>query len=395
MARKVLTATAVERLRPPRAGRAEHWDAALPGFGLRITENGSRSWVVMVRIRGRLVRLTLGRPPALGLAKARDMAREGIRLAAEGQDPRDRWRARKLKVAEGSFGAIAARFLEDPKTVCKRAFVETKRIVEKELLPRWEAAPIEQITRREVAGLVDAIVRRGVPIMANRTLGVISRIFSFGIGKGLVEAHPCTGMQRPAEERSRERIYSDEELKRLWAAWEQVAYPFGPLFELLLVTAQRRGEAATMAWPLVDLVRGLWTLPTTKAGHGHEVPLSPLAIEILSGPPRNGAGLVFTTTGESIVSGFSKAVRRARKLSGVTDFRPHDLRRTAGTGMARLGIPKITISRVLNHAEGGVTDIYVRHFYLEEKRSALNQWARKLREILDAPALSKEELHET
>jgi integrase len=202
-------------------------------------------------------------------------------------------------------------------------------------------------------------------------------------------------MQRPAEEHSRERVYTDDELKKLWDAWEQMAYPFGALFEVLLVTAQRRGEVAAMRAENVSTKERLWTLPTTKAGHSHEVPLSLLATEIVSRIPGNGGGLVFTTTNEGMVSGFSKAVRRAREISGVADFRPHDLRRTAGTGMARLGIPKITISRVLNHAEGGVTDIYVRHSYLAEKRSALNQWAMKLRDVLAAPAPSKEEHHET
>lgn len=124
-----------------------------------------------------------------------------------------------------------------------------------------------------------------------------------------------------------------------------------------------------------------WTMPTTKAGHGHEVPLTGLALQIVAETPENGE-LVFTTTGKGAVNGFSKAVRRVRKLSGVKDFRPHDLRRTAATNMARLGISKLTISRVLNHAEGGVTSIYARHSYGAEKRDALERWAARLEQIL-------------
>lgn len=386
MKRVVLTARAIERMRPPAKGRVELWDAVLPGLGLRVTENGAKSFMVMSRFRGKLVRYTIDSYPKCSLADARTEARDVIQMMARGEDPRERRRQREAREEAGTFKAVANDFLERSAKQT-RTHYETARIVKTELLPTWEDVPIEQIRRADVVALLDEIVDRDAPVMANRTLGVISRIFSWALDRGLVDAHPCARLKKPGRETKRERVYSDDEIRKLWPAWEEIGFPYGVLFRFLLVTAQRRGEAAEMRRADVNVEGKSWAMPTTKAGHGHEVPLTALALQILAeahkkeGEPTEGE-LIFTTTGKGAVNGFSKAVRRARKLSGVADFRPHDLRRTAATNMARLGIPKVTISRVLNHAEGGVTSIYARHSYGEEKRDALERWAVRLEQIL-------------
>lgn len=380
MAKRVLTAKAVEKIRPPSSGQKEHWDAALPGFCLRVSENGTKAWVLMARLRGKLIRFTLGRYPTLGLGQARDRAREAIRLVGEGQDPRELWKEQEEGDEAGSFKAVAEEFL-DRNAKGKPSFAETERIVNKELVPVWGATPIEQIGRREVVALLDKIVDRKRPVMANRTLGVISRIFSFALDRGVVDAHPCARMKRPGKERKRERVYSAKEIRALWKAFDQLGDPYGRIFQFLLVTAQRRGEAAAALWTDVDTKSKLWALPKTKSGHGHEVPLSSQAVDLLGSLSRDGDH-VFSVHGKKPLNGFSKPSVSVRTLSGVSDFRIHDLRRTAATFMARIGIPKITISRVLNHAEGGVTSIYARHGYLEEKRDALDRWGIELGRIL-------------
>ena len=378
--KRVLTAKAIEKLRLPSSGQKEHWDAALPGFCLRVGANGTKAWVLMARLRGKLIRFTLGRYPTLGLAEARDRAREAIRLVGRGEDPRELWKEEEEGDEEGSFKAIATEFLERS-AKGKPSFTETQRIVNKELLPVWGTAPIEEIGRREVVALLDKIVDRKRPIMANRTLGVISRVFSFALDRGVIDAHPCARMKRPGKERKRERVYSEKEIRALWKAFDQIGDPYGKIFQFLLVTAQRRGEAAAALWKEIDTKAALWVLPKTKSGHGHEVPLSPLAVELLADLSRDREH-AFTVDGKKPLNGFSKPSVSVRTLSGVSDFRIHDLRRTAATFMARIAIPKITISRVLNHAEGGVTSIYARHGYLDEKRDALDRWAGRLKQIL-------------
>jgi integrase len=129
----------------------------------------------------------------------------------------------------------------------------------------------------------------------------------------------------------------------------------------------------------------VWTIPKdeTKGNRTHEVPLSPLAMEVLTTLPRFADNYVFSTTGGAKpISGYSKIKNRADKLVGVEDWRLHDLRRTLGTGLASLGIPVSTISRVLNHKEGGVTKIYNRYGYMSEKRIALETWARKIESLI-------------
>jgi integrase len=236
-----------------------------------------------------------------------------------------------------------------------------------------------------VAELVRGIATRA-PVMANRILGVTSRVFSFALDKGLIDAHPCFRMRPPGgKEQKRERVFTDTEIRRAWRVWKEDGSLFSVVARLLLATAQRRGEVAGMKWADIDLEAGLWRLTRTKAGHGNEVPLTPLALELIRSVPRvEGQGLLFTTNGTTPISGWSKFAARTKGATGIDGARLHDLRRTAATNMARLGIPKFTISRVLNHAEGGVTSVYARHGYLEEKRQALQAWETRLRTILAA-----------
>ncbi len=247
-----------------------------------------------------------------------------------------------------------------------------------ELLPRRRWSSSRSLGGEVAAGRRDRWARRAHH--GESEFGVISRIFSFGIEgpRQGDHARACSGPPRSVL--YAERIYSDEELKRLWAAWVASRISVWSTLRALIghgATPRRGGHDGVAAGR-----PGAWPLDATD----NEGRPRSLRRRSRRSPSKYCQDLPVTvpvwcsTTQVSIVSGFSKAVRRARKLSGVRDSRPHDLRRTAGTGMARLGIPKITISRVLNHAEGGVTDIRWRwDSYLEEKRSALNQWARKLR----------------
>ncbi len=189
------------------------------------------------------------------------------------------------------------------------------------------------------------------------------------------------------KEVKRERTLDDEEIKALWNA--DLGHPFGPFIRLLFVTGQRRAEVAEMRWRDLNLEARLWTLQPemTKPGRKHEVPLSPLALEVIEALPRFTGPYVFSTTGgERPISGFSKAKRRADKATGLREWRFHDCRRTCATGLGRLGVPTGTISWVLGHAPRGVTEaVYERASHLKEKRHALDRWAQKLSNILAPP----------
>jgi integrase len=405
MPKRKLTDLFVERAKPPPHGRLEYFDAAFPALALRITENSARSWCLFYRFKGRLRRFTIGRYPAMKPAQARREASAALERVREGVDPAEEKRARReMRTPEtDTFGAVACDYLErhHRKNSRESTFLEAKRDIERNVLPKWCSRPIASITRRDVLDLIDSIVARGAEVQANRTLARLRALFNWAIEKDRVAASPVARMKLPTQEQARDRVLSDDELRWLWRACDEVGWPFGPLVKLLLLTAQRRDEVGGMEWPEIDLVKRVWTIPRHKAKNDrvHEVQLSEAAIEVLRALPHVGDGLVFTTTGETAVSGFSKSKRRldtamlkakrlelgTRKGDAILGWTLHDLRRTAATGMARTNIPPHVVDKVLNHVSGtirGVAAVYNRFEYLEERRAALEAWSRHVSNLI-------------
>lgn len=395
-----LTAAAVERIKAPPTGRVEYFDAVLPAFGLRVTEKGHKSWIVMYRAEGRLRRLTLGSYPAVKLDKARDLAREAFESAAAGGDPAAE-RKRQRSEQPGTFKATAQTFIERYAKARQRSWRKTEQILNRDVVPAWGPRPIGSISRADVLELLDGIMDQGKPYMANRVLGHVRTLFNWAVARGLVEASPVAGIRAPGREVKRDRVLTEAEMRAVWAGCDNLGYPFGPLFKLLLATAQRRDEVATARWSDFDLKAGLWTLPRehTKSDRVHEVPLSKLAKDVVKAIPRFGdsqAEHLFTSgrCGDAPVSGYSKAKERLDAwlaeqvaegaLPAVARWRLHDLRRTAASGMAKLNVAPHVLSRILNHASDGtgVTAIYNRYAYEAEKRHALDCWGRYLAQVV-------------
>jgi integrase len=183
-------------------------------------------------------------------------------------------------------------------------------------------------------------------------------------------------------------VLTDDELKALWKAAGELGWPFGDIVRLLILTGQRRDEVGEMGWPELALEQRLWTLPRgrVKNDNGHEVPLSAPAIEVIEKLPRvKGCPFVFSTTGETPVSGWGKGKDRLDEAAGFDDWRLHDLRRTVASGMARLGIALPVIEKVLNHSSGsfrGIVGVYQRHSFADEKRAALEAWGRFVEQLV-------------
>jgi integrase len=393
-----LTALTVANAKPPAQGRIELWDATLPGFGLRVTSKGAKSWTVLYRANGKLRRMTLGPFPALPLAAARDRARDVLREVDKGNDPGAAKIEERQHAAATSFENVIAEFIERHCKPRNRGWQRQDRDLKREFLPYWRGRPIASIGRRDILEVLDKIADRTSPRRANRYLALLKKLFSWCAERGYVEASPAAVVKPPGREMSRDRVLSDNELVEVWRCCEATGYPFGDLFRLLITTGQRLGEVAAMTWSNVDFATKMWTVPAelSKNGIANEVPLSPLAIGILKGIPRRGDGWVFPAQNGSgnPVSGFSKTkgrLDRALATSGhpLAPWRAHDLRRTAASGMARLGIAPHVIERVLNHTSGeisGVAATYNRFGYLPEKRQALDAWAAHLGRLLDPPS---------
>jgi integrase len=305
--------------------------------------------MVCTRVNGVFRRFTL-KPafPELTLAEARARAVKIIADARDGISPA----VRQRREERGTFGAVAAAFMTDYAMHHK-----TRRQMQRKIdvdLAAWRDVPIASFTRGDIKELIREKART-VPIEANRLVALISRIFSWAVDEELVPASPAIRLPRPGKEVERTRFLSADEIKTVWAAFDQVGYPLGPLFKMLLVTGQRRGEVGGMPWS--EIGADGWSLPNERAkrGKGHLVPLSSLAREIITDLPQIGP-FVFTIRGDSPVTSFHRAKKAVDALAKIEPWRLHDLRRTMAQ-LRSLGIDRLVVSKLLNHREAGVTQI--------------------------------------
>ena len=405
---KGLTVKGIESQKPGSA-RREVPDGLLAGLYLVVQPSGARSWAVRYRAAGVPRKLTLGPYPAIDLGNARELARKALVAVAEGRDPGEEKKAARQAPAKRErdlFEVVAGQFIERYAKANTResTWRETERLIDKNVLPVWKGRAVQSITRRDVIDLLDRVVDRGAAVAANRVLAVVRRLFGWTVERGILELSPCAGVKAPTAERSRDRVLNDDELRRVWRATDVDGWPFGPLVQLLILTGQRRDEVANIRWSELDLEKRLWTLPKERSKNdtAHEVPLSDAALSVIgklkkiAGKP----GFLFTTTGETPVSGFSRAKHRldALVLSGLRGetvgptphWTLHDLRRTAASGMAKLGINLPVIEKVLNHTSGsfaGIVGVYQRHTFADEKRKALETWGRFVETVVrDEPS---------
>jgi integrase len=393
-----LTKTNIERLALP-AGVNDRiiFDAALPGFGLRLRDGGKRTWVVQYRVGTKQRRVTLGTVETLDADEARKRAKCALSKVHLGHDPQlEKAEARAQSAV--TLGSIVERYLKE--RAAKRLKPRTLTEVTRSLREHWKplhATPLTKIMRVEVAGQLGRISKERGPIAANRSRSYLSTLYSWAIAEGLADANPVVGTNK-AEEISRDRVLSDEELRLVWScAGENDDY--GAIIRLLILTGQRREEVGAMRWSELDLDKSLWRIEAerTKNGLPHDVPLSDVTLDLLAAHGRReGRDLVFGSR-EGPFQGWGNAKialegRIRAKLgekSGLKPWRLHDLRRTAATRMNELGMLPHVVEAVLNHISGhkaGVAGVYNRASYAAEKRQALDLWAEHVLALVEGRA---------
>ena len=261
----------------------------------------------------------------------------------------------------------------------RRSAAEITRILKREIVGRWGSRSVHDVTRRDVIELVSEIVDRGAPVAANKTLQMAKTFFTWCAGRAIIDRSPCEGVKQPTREVPRDRVLSDDELGRVIRAARQIGGPYGGIVELLALTAQRREEVAQMTWDELDLEKQVWTIPGTRTKNGkpHIVHLSDIVLRVIDARPKTGR-YVFGT-GDKPLRNFVHAKPKLDKKAGVSGWRVHDLRRTAISGMARLGVAPHVADKILNHTAGtisGVAAVYQRHEFMAERKEALDAWAR-------------------
>jgi integrase len=404
-----LTDTRIRSLKPT-ADRYVVWDAN--GLGVRVGTSGKKSFVYTYREGSKVRWMTLGNYPALTLAEAREKHGKALAAREKGLKPADAELEAKREAREApTIAQLADYYLEHYAKRQKKSWQEDERILKKDVISRLGERKARSIRRRDIVDLVEEIADRGAPVTANRTLAVISRMFNFAVEREMLEATPAAGIKRVHKETGRQRVLSEEEVGNIWnnLPAAQMSEGVRLALKLMLVTGQRRAEVAEAAWDEVDLTAGWWTIPATRTKNGlaHRVPLSGLALDILKGikalsgdapylfpSPRKSADHASAHAPEDPAPGpqtrpitvraLTRAVDRNIRVFEVADFTPHDLRRTVASHMAGLGIPRLVISKLLNHVEPGITAVYDRHTYDKEKRDALDAWASRLTRITNS-----------
>jgi integrase len=400
---KTLNARFVKAVKPDPTKQIDYVDRALKGFTLRVSPGGSKTWMLQYRYKRAKRRLTIGPLSAIDVVKARREARDAIHMAANGQDPAF---AKKVASNAKTFADLATDYLEKHAKKRKRSWPEDARILNGSphkkrtgkrphigLVKLWGPRPLAEIQRSEIRTLLEATAERA-PTMANRLLALVRRMFNFAIEHDWIALNPCQTIKAPSKNVQRDRVLTEDEIARFWEATEQEQPTVRALLQLRLLTAQRGGEILSMQWQDLDLPTRWWTIPGERAKNGlaHRVPLSapvleilrPLEVEADKRDPKSP--WVFASTRRSPLKPIEhaqKAVERVRQRSGV-EFRGHDLRRTAASLMVGAGVPRLVVSKILNHVEQGVTAVYDRHSYDAEKRAALDAWGLRVMAIVAA-----------
>jgi integrase len=419
----MLTDLQIEKLARP-TGRREIPDGKIGGLYLVVQPSGAKSWALRYRAAGAPKKFTIGPYPSIGLAAARKRAQKALAEVVDGVDPSAQKRA--AREAEKAANSTADRvdnvvdaYVKD--YLAKKAkpswAKEAERLLRVEVIPKFGNKRLGDLKDDDIHKRLKEIAERA-PITANRTFAVFRKLCHWAMsrdGGKLIKTSPCDGVEMPTAERARERVLDDAEIKLAWQAFESIGWPFGPIGKLLLLTGARRDEVASMEWRELDLEETVWRLPKerTKNKRAHEIPLSAAAVDILKGLPRvepkrgpDGKvrpALVFSTTGATAVSGFSRAkdaidaaimekLQEEAKDRGddpeeirAPDWVIHDLRRTVATNLQKLGVRLEVTEAVLNHVSGsraGIVGIYQRHEWAPEKRQALDAWARRLDSII-------------
>jgi integrase len=332
------------------------------------------------------VKFTIGPYPAITLTKARELGRDAILTAKQGRDPSaERKEARRKAVAAraDTLAGIAEEYLTKTKDL--RTIGQRRRLLERLVLPTLGSRPIGEIRRVDIIRLLDRIENQNGARSADYVLACIRRLFNwFAVRDDNFCSPIVKGMARQnAREHARERTLTDDELRRVWAAAEQLEGPFGPLAKFLLLTGARRSEAADMTDAEID--GSDWALPAgrNKVKATLVRPLSKAAQAVLAKVPRIAdSNFVFTVDGSRPIHGFHGFKKKLDAQSGVTGWVLHDLRRTARSLMSRAGVNSDIAERCLGHVLTGVRATYDRHEFHREKQLAFEALAAQIERIV-------------
>ena len=372
----------LDKLKAP-AQREDYRDRSTKGLQLRVGTTGVRSFSYVYRIGRKMGRVSLGKYPDFSLKAARDKTNEYRRLVALGVDPRSE-KNEKIKKEQMTVGLMVEEFIEKYAKPKNSSWKQAESNLRLYLISALGKKPIHEVTRPDIHQILDDLVGRGKHTAANRALAHTRKFFGWLVERGYLDYSPAAYIKPRHQEQEREKVLTNDELRAIWIASEAMSGPYSAWIKLLLLCGQRRLETASLRRS--QIIDNCWHLSgeDTKNKQLHIVPLSQQAMAIIDQLlEQDGEFLIKTgRTGDKPVNGFSKAKVQLDRLSGITDWKFHDIRRTVATNLSKLGVDRSLLQRIVNHTDSGVTAIYDRYSYLEEKRDALQKWADKLDDIV-------------
>ena len=391
--RKLLSDRTLKSLKADPKRRAI-FDTKLEGFHAipSTSKDGQATFAIKYSVRGKQRKKTLGIYPYMTLKQARTKALAIRSEVSDGRDPVADEKSKNQEKFEDALDLYLDTYSKHnhrPRTQVEvRRFLNIAR-------DEWGDRPIAQIVRKDVMALLDECARKRSPLQSNRLHGYLSGFLNWAADRDMIEVVPVRrGMKPLKTEPTRDRWLRDDELLAIWNAAELYGYPFGPLVKMLILTGQRRGEVTKMRWEEITGLEGdepVWTIPShrNKGKREHTLPLPSAARRVLRAIEDVGYSdeFVFVTykadgTLTPMVT-FSKTKKRLDEMSGVTDWRLHDLRRTLATGLGDLGFPPYLAGMIMNHSNPSVTAIYDRANREQEMRIALEAWATKIDGMID------------
>jgi integrase len=375
MANKVKLSDAVLRKLKPQSKKSLIWDTHQRGLALQMQPSGFRSWKCIYSRHGRVRWFHLGAADAISLSDARKLAARVMFKVSEGGDPQAERRAERTR---GTFAELAEQYVQQYAKKKNKSWAQAERDVRVYALPRLGNLPANGITRADIKSLMTSIA---APVLANKVVSLLSPIFTWAIREELgVTVNPCSKIIMN-ETQSRERVLADSEVPRFWTAFDDAGLIAGSALKIILLTGQRPGEVRHMRRE--HLVDDWWQMPGkadpqtgwpgTKNGNGHRVWL-PKAVRDLLADLDNGtnAGFVFHGERGQPITDLTEPMRRICSRLGIADtVRPHDLRRSHGTFITRLGFGRDSMNRIQNHVDGGIASVYDRHSYSNENKKIM------------------------
>lgn len=401
--RQALTDRTLKALKPaPPGGRYDIFDAVVPAMGVRVTDKGKRTFILLGRFppSRNPTRRALGEYPALELAVAREKARQWLDLIGRGIDPaaaledekQERARAASAK-RDRAFETILSRYINARRRDGIRKVDEDQRDFERECLPHWRGRDIQSITMTDILRVVESIHNRGKTRQALNVAEKIGAFLSWCSDDDLITASPFKRKRiriAVGEKQARTRVLSDAEIAAFWKATAALAPVYRDCYRMLLLTGQRLNDVAQASWSEIDLERRTLTIPASrfKSGRDHVVPLTDDAMAILGGVQRwPDSPWVFSFTGALAAGMESGPVKQrldkemAKVLPRIPAWVNHDLRRTVRTRLSELDISDEIAEATIGHVPPALVRVYNQSDRLRVKADALTRWQGELRMI--------------